>query len=224
MTSRPIGNPSAHGVRALVLAILPMAAPFLFDATALAMPITISSNVTAVSGDITINNGETAGPGDDVIVTGTGKVNAMNGSVFINTGDNIDLQAGSTITASNALNLHAGVSDIDGIGDITIVGLVQASGPVAAVAGPGDDTVTVDFPNGASPPRRWDGCRHRRRVPRAVARKRNGSCTHACAAPPVAGCAFASRIGDQRIAHDEAIEATEVAIGSPQLPHPVNAA
>jgi len=116
--------------------MLPMAATLLFGGAALAVPITIGTTVTAATGDLTITNGETAGPGDDVIVTGTGKLNAVSGSVFINTGDDVDLQAGSAITAANAVHLNAGVSDVDGIGDITIAGSIQASSPVAAVAGP----------------------------------------------------------------------------------------
>ncbi len=66
--------------RTRALALLPMAASLLLDATALAGPITIGTNVTSLPGDVVITNGETASPGDDVIVTATGQANAPRAS------------------------------------------------------------------------------------------------------------------------------------------------
>ena len=119
---------------------------------ATAVPVTISFAITT-PGNISVSNtDDNVGPGDAVTVTGTGSLTSTAGNITINAADAIVLQPGSSVSAFGTATLHAGAPDLDGFAGITIAGTARAAGPVTATAGPGHDTVVVDFPAGADLP------------------------------------------------------------------------
>ena len=94
-------------------------------------PITVNSDVTALSGDITFNASEEADPldgdGDTITVKSGVTVDAQNGSVVMNAGDHVVVEATALVRASQDIVMNADVGDGDAQGgDIRIYGTLQA--------------------------------------------------------------------------------------------------
>ncbi|MCA9064888.1 MAG: calcium-binding protein, partial [Planctomycetaceae bacterium] len=105
-------------------------------------PVTVTTNISA-TGDITITASEGAGTDDDITVTATGSLASTAARVFLNAGDDIDLQAGSAISAQDRIAIKAGYTDSDTNG-ATIVLNGSLTSPLTDVhATAYDDTISV---------------------------------------------------------------------------------
>ena len=124
-------------------------------AVSAASPLTIAVNTITV-GDTTYTAGEVSDAptfADDLTVNAGVLVNVTAGNLTLRAGDDIILESGSTASASGTVALLIGFGDLDGHGDGVIRGTISAGAGIPTVTGGAEDnTLLVDFANGAALP------------------------------------------------------------------------
>ncbi|MEQ9409446.1 MAG: calcium-binding protein, partial [Fuerstiella sp.] len=107
-------------------------------------PITVSSDITA-AGNISIIAAEDPTAGDDLTINAGVSVNSTGGDVTLTAGDNISLQATSSVTAQNLLTIRAAEADADTIPVGAVIALNGSlTAPLTDVRGGSlNDTISV---------------------------------------------------------------------------------
>ena len=107
-----------------------------------ASPITVGANVTA-PGDIVFTAGEISDApvwADDFTLSGGATIQSTAGNITLRAGDDIHLNAGTTVNASGTVTLTAGFGDLDGAGSLDLQGTI-ISGTGLSLTAPDDITV-----------------------------------------------------------------------------------
>jgi Ca2+-binding RTX toxin-like protein len=91
-------------------------------------PVTFTEQMTAED-DITVTSGDSAGPGDDIVVTSSGRpIHSTGGSVTLQAGDDLLLEAGSMVAAAGPILLVCDFGNADpGVG-----GIIRPQGEISA--------------------------------------------------------------------------------------------
>ncbi len=106
-------------------------------------PLTIAASIVQ-NGAIILQAGESGAAGDDLTVNSGVTVNSVNDNVILRAGDNVVLNAGSTVKSDSAsVSVTAGFNDMDGNGDISLAGAINAFSNAVLTAAQGSITQTT---------------------------------------------------------------------------------
>jgi hypothetical protein len=115
-----------------------------------ASPVVVEEDILG-NGHVFVTAGENAMSGDNLTVNSGVAVRSFGGNVALSAGDAVNLNTGSTISASGTVIMNIGYADSDSGGSAVIRGIITTSSTVLVIGGNGSDSLTLDFASAELP-------------------------------------------------------------------------